>query len=134
MSKLTMNQLWNQVKDKSPEKKETVEVAEQMAQIIDEIVSARLDQGLSQRDLAKLCNMKQSAIARMETLQAVPRLDTLVKIAYSLGVKITTSYQKNSTVCAIYVKVSNKWDCPDYSWNPNENNYSSEIVSNRRTA
>ena len=83
--------LWNQVKDKSPEKKKTVEVAEQMAQIIDEIVSARLDKGLSQRDLAKLCNMKQSTIARMETLQAVPRLDTLVKIAYYLGIKITTS-------------------------------------------
>lgn len=83
--------LWNQVKDKSPEKKKTVEVAEQMAQIIDEIISARLDKGLSQRDLAKLCNMKQSTVAWMETFQAVPRLDTLVKIAYSLGVKITTS-------------------------------------------
>lgn len=83
--------LWNQVKDKSPEKKKTVEVAEQIAQIIDEIVSARLDKGLSQRDLAKLCNMKQSTIARMETLQAAPRLDTLVKIAYYLGIKITTS-------------------------------------------
>lgn len=62
-----------------------------MAQIIDEIVSARLDKGLSQRDLAKLCIMKQSTIAGMETLQAVPRLDTLVKIAYYLGIKITTS-------------------------------------------
>ena len=48
----------------------------------------RVKSGLTQRQLAEKCEIKQSAIARMESLQAIPRLDTMIKIARSLNVKI----------------------------------------------
>lgn len=70
------------------EEKKTIEVAQELANVIDSIVSARISAGLTQRQLAKICGVKQSAIARMESLQAIPRLDTLIKVAKSLGVSI----------------------------------------------
>lgn len=57
--------------------------------LIDELVAERKRQKLSQRDLAKLSGMKQEAIARMETMQAVPRLDTFLKIATALNYELT---------------------------------------------
>ncbi|MBR5317094.1 MAG: helix-turn-helix transcriptional regulator, partial [Lachnospiraceae bacterium] len=39
----------------------------------------------SQRELAKLCGVKQPAIARLESLKATPQIDTLFKILAPLG-------------------------------------------------
>ena len=44
--------------------------------------------GLSQRDLAKLCHLPQSSIARLEAGITSPRLDTLEKILAPLGLTI----------------------------------------------
>lgn len=76
----------------SPEEKDIIEVSQEVSAIIENIVEARMKSGLTQRDLAKLCGVKQSAIARMERIQAIPRLDTLVKIARKVGIKICTSF------------------------------------------
>lgn len=53
--------------------------------IIGEIVRARTEQGISQRELEKLSGVSQPVIARMEKGSAVPQIDTLLKILIPLG-------------------------------------------------
>lgn len=65
--------------------KEEIEIA---AAIISQIVNRRHELGLSQQDLAEASGLKQSAIARIESLGHVPRIDTLYKMAKPLGLKI----------------------------------------------
>jgi transcriptional regulator with XRE-family HTH domain len=53
------------------------------------IIELRLDNGLTQQELADLSGLKQSAIARIESNGALPRLDTLLKILRALNAGIT---------------------------------------------
>ena len=54
-------------------------------EIIDATIKAREKAKLSQRDLSKKSGIKQSAIARIERLKSTPRVDTLMKLLYSMG-------------------------------------------------
>lgn len=58
-------------------------------EIIETIVSTRKSKGLSQKQLAEMTGLKQPAIARIENNTNSPQLDTIVKIADALGLKIT---------------------------------------------
>ena len=62
--------------------------AGKIRKIVDAIVSARIRLGLSQKELARRCNMKQSAVARFERLQNIPNLGTVLKIAERVGLDI----------------------------------------------
>lgn len=53
--------------------------------LIGKMIEAREAKGLSQRELAELSGVKQPAIARMESMKSIPRLDTLIKVLVSLG-------------------------------------------------
>ncbi len=54
------------------------------AQIADRVSERRTEMGMSQRELAVLCNTTQSAIARLERGGRPPRIDTLLRIAEAL--------------------------------------------------
>jgi transcriptional regulator with XRE-family HTH domain len=60
---------------------------ELVADLVDEIKDTREELGLTQRDLAAKTGLKQSAIARMESGGAIPRLDTVLKVALALGLR-----------------------------------------------
>lgn len=64
---------------------------EEQAAIISTMIQQRHALGLSQRDLASLCGMPQSSIARIEASQTTPSLTTLLKLLKPLGLKITIS-------------------------------------------
>lgn len=64
---------------------------EEQAAIISTMIQQRHALGLSQRDLASLCGMPQSSIARIEASQTNPSLTTLLKLLKPLGLKITIS-------------------------------------------
>jgi predicted transcriptional regulator len=49
----------------------------------------RLEKGYSQRDLARITGIKQSAIARLEANKLCPRLDTIFVIARALDLQVT---------------------------------------------
>ncbi len=89
---------WNdykiEVKRNDPVGKEIIEEAEIEAGIISDMIRQRSALGLSQRDLAELCDIPQSSIARIETGKITPRLDTLLKILKQLG--LTLSVKKVS--------------------------------------
>lgn len=57
--------------------------------IIKTLIYRRKEKGYSQRDLANITGIKQSAIARMERLILYPRIDTLIKISRALDLTIT---------------------------------------------
>lgn len=59
-----------------------------MAELIGEIVKRRAELNLSQRDLAQLIGLPQPSIARFETLEVVPRINTIFKIIEPLGFKL----------------------------------------------
>ena len=54
------------------------------AQIAEQVTQRRKERGLSQAQLAELCETTQSAIARLESGGRPPRIDTLLKIATAL--------------------------------------------------
>lgn len=66
------------------EKEQIRETAELIAQII----QRREDLGLTQRKLAEISGVKQSAIARLEALGVMPCLDTLYKLLKPLELTI----------------------------------------------
>ena len=61
---------------------------EEMANIVSKICSKREKIGLSQRALARMCNIPQSTVARIETYKTSPTLETLIKITRELGLKV----------------------------------------------
>ncbi len=79
------------VKKIDPDGKKDIEEAENIAIIIGTMIERRNELGLSQRDLAHLCGVPQSSIARIESLQIIPNLSTLVKILLKLNLKLETS-------------------------------------------
>lgn len=55
------------------------------ADIICEILEARRDKGISQKELERLSGVKQPIIARLETDVTDPQLTTILKILQPLG-------------------------------------------------
>lgn len=84
----SFDEVWDELKASGEQEKQFYEAAEETARIVNELAEERIRRGLSQRQLAEMSGLKQSAIARMESLQSTPRLDTLVRVANALKVKI----------------------------------------------
>ena len=84
---------WNDYKDyvkaTDPEAKQDLEEVETLSQIVSAMVVQRHTLGLSQRDLAEICGLLQSSVARIESFKTTPNLDTLLKIMNALKLKIT---------------------------------------------
>ena len=53
--------------------------------IIGELIKARNEQGISQRELEQLSGVKQPIISRMEAGETSPQLDTVLKVLAPLG-------------------------------------------------
>ena len=56
--------------------------------IIDLLIEQRHKQGMTQQGLAKVTNLTQSVIARLENKKTTPQLDTLIKVATALNCEI----------------------------------------------
>lgn len=49
------------------------------------MVELREERGLTQEQVAKMCGLKQSAVARLESGIHFPRIDTMMKVLVPLG-------------------------------------------------
>jgi len=65
--------------------------AEEITKVIFALTKRRIELGYSQRDLAERTGLKQSAIARLESLGSIPRLDTIVRVSRALGLSLELS-------------------------------------------
>ena len=57
--------------------------------VISHLISARLQKGLTQKEIAEKLGTRQSAIARLESGNINPSLDLLQKLAQIMGYKLT---------------------------------------------
>ncbi len=85
------------IKSISEEEKEEIKLA---ANLVAQLINRREELGLSQRQLSVKSGIKQAAIARLESHNAIPRIDTFARLSKSLGLEIrlvekTTSEHAN---------------------------------------
>ena len=57
-------------------------------ELIGKLIEARETKGFTQAQLAQAAGIKQSAVARMESLKATPQIDTLFKVLTPMGYKL----------------------------------------------
>ena len=71
-----------------------IEELEMHAKIVSEIIARRNSLGLSQRDLAAICGIPQSSLARIETFKIIPKMDTVLKIMLPIGLGLAVTSLK----------------------------------------
>ena len=79
---------WNDAKKiilNNPEVRKELKNNEAEYKIIEEIILARKEKNLTQKDLAELVGTKQSNISRLESGNYNPTIDFLNKIASAIG-------------------------------------------------
>lgn len=91
----TWNDYKNHVKAVDPELKNDMEEIESLSSIVGAMIEQRNALGISQRELAAMCNMPQSSVARIESYKTTPNLDTLLKLFRPLGLSLTVSTNKH---------------------------------------
>ena len=87
----TWNDYKEHVKAVDSEAKKDIEEIENLSSIITAVTAKRNALGISQRELATICGIPQSSVARIESFKTTPNLDTLLKIMQPLGLKLTVS-------------------------------------------
>ena len=87
----TWNDYKKHVKNIDNVSREEMENIENMASIIGTIIDHRNALGISPRELASMCGMPQSSIARIESYKTTPSLDTLLRIMRPLGLMLHVS-------------------------------------------
>lgn len=84
MNNSAIGQSWEEVERElfTPE-----EIAESQlrVEVIGEIIKARQEQGITQKQLEELSGVKQPVIARMERGTVSPQLETILKVLAPLG-------------------------------------------------
>ena len=71
------------------EEREYFEIQKDVSNLIIRLIKRRVELNLSQRELAKMTNIKQPMIARIESGDTIPRVDTLLKIIRALNLELT---------------------------------------------
>lgn len=89
MEHYMFDDMWESLKNENEESRIAFETAEDISRVIVELIEARVERGYTQQQLAEKTGLKQSAIARMEALKSIPRLDTVIKVANALKVRIS---------------------------------------------
>ena len=77
--------VWDEEFDKEHFTPEEIAESNMRVALITELIKARQEQGISQRQLEALSGVKQPQIARMERGDANLQLDTLLKVLAPLG-------------------------------------------------
>ena len=65
--------------------------------VVRQLIAHREQHGWSQRELADRAGMKQPQLARLETGQVEPKLDTLERLAKAMGVKGLREFSANGS-------------------------------------
>ena len=81
----TWNEYKQHVRETNPEIGKDLDEVEAVSQIVGAMIERRHDMNLSQRDLADLCGLPHSSVARIESGKTSPNLTTLLKIFRELG-------------------------------------------------
>ncbi len=87
---------WDEVKKtlmKDPEFAEEVKKLEPEYQIVSQLIKARIEQNITQEELAKRIGTRQGNISRLEKGSSNPSLQFLKKVAQALGKELSISFR-----------------------------------------
>ena len=84
----TWNDYKNHVKNNDSKIGKDIEDIENISAIVSAMIAKRNALGLSQRELAAMCDIPQSSVARIESFKTTPNLATLIKILRNLGLTL----------------------------------------------
>lgn len=90
----TWNDYKDHVKTVDAEAAKEITEAENLSAIINAMINQRNALGLSQRELAAMCGIPQSSVARIESCKSTPNLNTLLNIFQHLGLRLTITPSK----------------------------------------
>lgn len=76
---------WKELKNDLSISQEDISAIELEKDLIRTMVAIREEKGLTQSQLAEICNVKQPVIARLESSVHSPQIDSLLKILVPLG-------------------------------------------------
>lgn len=76
---------WKELKNDLSISQEDMSAIELEKGLIRAMVAIREEKGLTQSQLAEICNVKQPVIARLESSVHSPQIDSLLKILLPLG-------------------------------------------------
>ena len=94
----TWNEYKEHVRTVDPVIGEDIDEIEAMSSIITAMVQKRTSLGLSQRDLATMCGIPQSSVARIESCKTVPNMRTLLNIFQHLDFKLPVTKAKTQFI------------------------------------
>ena len=84
---------WEKYKERvranNPEIGKDIDEVEKISSIVGAMIKQRQNLELSQRELAELCGIPHSSVARIESGKSIPNLSTLLKIFGKLGLSIS---------------------------------------------
>lgn len=92
----TWNDYKEHVKSVDPDIGKDMDEIENISAIVSAMVEQRTSLGLSQRELASMCGIPQSSVARIESCKTTPNLGTLLNIFQHLGLQLTVSPTKST--------------------------------------
>ncbi len=78
---------------KQPGFKEAAKKTELEYQVAHAIIEARVKKGLTQEDLARAMNTKQSVISRAENAKTIPSLSCLKRLAQALNASLQVQFK-----------------------------------------
>ena len=93
----TWNDYKKHVRETNPEIAKDIDEVEAVSQIVGAMIERRHDLNLSQRDLAEMCGLPQSSVARIESGKTTPNLTTLLIIFRELGLSLVAEPAPVST-------------------------------------
>ena len=86
---------WNDYKQKAKAINQSIsqdiDVVEVLAAIVTAIINRRNELGYTQRDLAVICGLPQSSVARIEACVVKPNIETLLRIMKPLGLTLSVA-------------------------------------------
>ena len=94
----TMDEIWAELigEDESGQ----IKIAKKAGDIIAQLITERYNQKLTQKELAERAGLTQSAVARLENPDALPRLDTLLKVVDALGMELVLVDEQSHITCS----------------------------------
>lgn len=88
---MNWNDYKNHVRETDQEIAKDVDEIEALSQIVGTMIEQRHQLNLTQRELAELCGIPHSSVARIESGKTTPNLSTLLKIFQKLGISLTAT-------------------------------------------
>lgn len=91
---MDFEQYLKQELENNPSVREEFDALQPEYEIIRKIIAARIELGLTQKELARKCGIKQSNISRLESGKANPTIKFLQKIAKALDSDLFIEFRK----------------------------------------